>query len=269
MSVSTTAVPVAAAGAVLAGITVAAAAAAASSGEPAGSTTTYTTTTPLVFGGPEGTGAPSPLHVAGAGTRVIDVDVALTGLSVAGDDRVDAVLVGPDGQRATVLEDGAAPDPSPAAGTLAVFEGTNPNGTWRLHVDDGAGSGGSLQGWSLQVTSHSPGDGVPPRVVATAPAQVVPGSELRLTLSEAVRPSTVTSSSVQLVDSSTGIPVHAAVTWRGDTRTVRIDPVDDLAPRTPYVVVVTDEVRDHAGNPLDQDPGSPGVTPKTWSFSTR
>jgi subtilisin-like proprotein convertase family protein len=52
-----------------------------------------------------------------------------------------------------------APAPAPSAATqLSVFNGTNPNGLWRLFViDDGAQDGGAIAGgWSLEIDSVAP-----------------------------------------------------------------------------------------------------------------
>jgi subtilisin-like proprotein convertase family protein len=53
--------------------------------------------------------------------------------------------------RRSDLSKGASP-------ALSVFDGTDPNGTWRLYVvDDGAGSSGQLgEGWSLGITVKLP-----------------------------------------------------------------------------------------------------------------
>jgi subtilisin-like proprotein convertase family protein len=51
-----------------------------------------------------------------------------------------------------------APAPPAAAGDtdLGVFNGTDPNGTWSLFVnDDLSGDGGSIQGWSLGMTTDA------------------------------------------------------------------------------------------------------------------
>jgi subtilisin-like proprotein convertase family protein len=49
------------------------------------------------------------------------------------------------------------PLPAPAGphgATLAAFAGTNPNGVWSLYVvDDAAGDAGTIDGWSLTITS--------------------------------------------------------------------------------------------------------------------
>ena len=46
------------------------------------------------------------------------------------------------------------PAPTPSGGSaLSVFDGTNPNGTWSLFVDDNSGSDvGRIDDWSLQIT---------------------------------------------------------------------------------------------------------------------
>jgi subtilisin-like proprotein convertase family protein len=52
----------------------------------------------------------------------------------------------------------ASPAPSGTFGTaLSVFDGTNPNGTWRLFVEDFLGNDqGSISGWSLSLTAAAP-----------------------------------------------------------------------------------------------------------------
>jgi len=57
---------------------------------------------------------------------------------------------------------GSFPSPAPATGygsTLSVFDGTDPNGTWKLYVMDDTRWGnadGSISSWSLDITA--PGD---------------------------------------------------------------------------------------------------------------
>ena len=58
---------------------------------------------------------------------------------------------------ADVFPPPAPPSPS-SSSALAVFNGTNPNGLWRLFVvDRGAGDSGSIEGWSLLITSANGG----------------------------------------------------------------------------------------------------------------
>ena len=260
---------------------------------------------------------PATITVSGAGTSVTDVDVALRGLSHTVPDDVDMLLVGPDGQQATILSDAISSDsayavdlviddsaptyvpnpigsgtyrptnvrtppdvfPAPAPlptdeSALAVFNGTDPNGTWRLFVvdDDDRVGRGELAGWSLRITTAGAVDTTRPRVTSTAPAGGATGVArnvaVRATLSEAVRPTSVSTATAYLVQVTTGRRVQAAVQWRAATRSLVIDPVRDLASRTKYQAVVTSGVLDLAGNPLDQSPTT-GLQPKTWTFTTR
>ena len=75
------------------------------------------------------------------------------------------------------------PAPAPVGGygtNLSVFNGSNPNGLWRLFVyDDEAGDAGSIEGgWSLRIAAASPG------VPEFLPAKLVGGQiQLRFTTS--------------------------------------------------------------------------------------
>ena len=64
--------------------------------------------------------------------------------------------------RPTNLGAGADAFPAPAppatgSTSLSVFNGTDPNGTWRLYaVDDQVGQNGDILGWSLDITTTDP-----------------------------------------------------------------------------------------------------------------
>src|SRR5947207_3062956 len=123
---------------------------------------------------------PSDIVVSGLSGTVADVNVTLNSFDHNWPDDVDILLVGPEGQTATIMSDAGggtsvhyltitlddqaasplpdsqaltsgiyqptdyepgdpfpAPAPSPSGNVaLAVFNGTNPNGTWRLYIVD-------------------------------------------------------------------------------------------------------------------------------------
>lgn len=99
---------------------------------------------------------------AGAGADITAIDLTF-------DDAATAVL--PDANKINAgtyrptnygVEDTFSGAPAgPYAGELAAFIGAVPNGDWQLYVvDDGAGDGGSLAGWSLEIVTTLPADPV-------------------------------------------------------------------------------------------------------------
>jgi subtilisin-like proprotein convertase family protein len=123
----------------------------------------------------------STIQVAGAAGRLLDVNVRLN-VSHPFDTDVDAFLISPSGTRVelftdvggdgdnfsgTVLDDQAATAIASAAapftgsfrpeGSLADFNGEDPNGAWALQLtDDSAGFSGNLLGWSLELRYGEP-----------------------------------------------------------------------------------------------------------------
>jgi subtilisin-like proprotein convertase family protein len=72
---------------------------------------------------------------------------------------------------------GTAPaPPGPYGASLAIFNGTVPNGTWNLYAyDDLAGFAGSITGWQLDITTNGP------TLSSFAPATGAPGTTVVLT----------------------------------------------------------------------------------------
>ncbi len=119
----------------------------------------------------------STLSVGGATTGITDVNVTLT-ITHPYDGDLDVYLIGPEGTRVelftdvggradfatTVLDDEAATAITAGSapftgsfrpeGTLAAFDGADPNGTWTLELTDDHAEGyvGTLMSWCLTLT---------------------------------------------------------------------------------------------------------------------
>ncbi len=277
---------------------------------------------------------PSTITASGLPSVVTDVDVTLTRLRHIWAPDLDLLLVGPQGQQATILSDvkgvldtgvadltfddsateeipgrfetgtyrpvnnyGADEFPAPAptatgSSSLSVFNGTNPNGDWKLYVvDDRESDAGTLDGWSLRITTEDPptptptstpsptsgpppgGDTTHPRVTSKRPAAkqtgVRRGVRVVAVLDEKARPGTITSANAYLVRKGSTRRVRATVAWNPVSLRVVIDPRRPLRAATTYRVVVTTAVADLAGNLLDQDRAKAGLQRSTWRFTTR
>jgi subtilisin-like proprotein convertase family protein len=181
---------------------------------------------------------------------------------------------------------------------LSVFDGTDPNGTWKLYVeDDVADDTGTIAGgWSLRISTADPAtpatvpgttaptpssstsspavtDTVHPKVGATTPrpgaTRAAPRKDLRVTFTESIRRSTLTERTVKLVRKGTTLRIPVTLTYDRATHTVTLDPSRRLRQHTTYKVVVTTGVKDIAGNALDQKPSVAGNQKATWTFRTR
>ena len=196
-------------------------------------------------------------------------------------------------------EDLAFPAPAPGLGgiatSLSVFDGTDPNGTWKLFVtDDASDDHGAIEGgWSLHVTTTDPapptpgttgstpgapgttpaGDTTHPKVSGHTPKSGVTGvkrgADVKAVLSEKARKATVTTSTAKVVRKGSTKAVAATVRYDATTRTVTIDPTARLEAGATYRVVVTTGVKDLAGNALDQKPARTGLQKAVWAFTTR
>lgn len=198
---------------------------------------------------------------------------------------VDEVGAAPD------LFSAPAPDTTGVGSALSAFDGTDPNGQWRLFVmNDGWHAGGWLMGWSLHLTTTDPAPppATPPAITSgptagsdhTAPfvtrrnpvtttTGVGTGATIRATFSEAMRRASLTGSTVRLVRAHRTHGVPAAVTYDARRHRVVLDPAHALRHHTTYWVVVTTGAKDLAGNRLDQDPTRTGGQRVSWTFRTR
>ena len=80
---------------------------------------------------------------------------------------------------------------------------------------------------------------------------------------------TIVGANVKLVREATGATVRSRLRYDADTKSVIINPRNDLAANARYKVVVGTGIRDLAGNRLDQNTARSGNQAKVWRFRTR
>jgi hypothetical protein len=115
--------------------------------------------------------------------------------------------------------------------------------------------------YSWSFTAAGATDTTPPRVTSTSPVSGATGiataSPVTATFSEAMRESSITTSSMLLANAS-GTRVTGTVTMSGNTAT--FTPASSLAGSTQYTATVTNTVRDAAGNAMAAN--------YSWTFTT-
>ncbi|MGY1985981.1 Ig-like domain-containing protein [Blastococcus sp. SYSU DS0669] len=151
---------------------------------------------------------------------------------------------------------------NPFPGTTApLAAGTRYTATVSATVTDAAGNPLPKTSWSFVTSGEgADNDRTPPTVVSRAPEDgatgVARGVNVLVGMSEAVAKPDATSVRLAAPDGST---VPAVVNVNATTNTVIVNPDADLAAGTTYQVVLTDGVKDLAGNAL---------APTTWTFTT-
>ena len=258
-----------------------------------GFTSTFPGDVELMLVGPTGAQV-TLLSDAGGGGDVTDIELAFddsaSGTVPAESTDEDPVPAGT--YRPTdVAEVGDADDypaPAPAttgAASLAVFNGTNPTGTWRLYAfDEEAGDLTSIDAWTLQIDSDDsaaptgsgnvpaavsdtvPLDTTGPRATKIRPkknAHVGPKAKVRVVASEVLDAATVTKRSIVLKHD--GVRVKGKVTYLAARHTIVVKPRKPLDPGD-YKVIVKTRITDAVGNRFDAKK-KPGLQELTWTFT--
>jgi RHS repeat-associated protein len=121
---------------------------------------------------------------------------------------------------------------------------------------------------NLVVVAYSPTDTTPPTVSSSSPSagatNVNVSANVTVTFNEAMNPSTISASTIELRDSS-NVQVPATVSYNASTFTATLDPNASLEANTIYTVRIRGagadpRVKDAAGNALAAD--------LTWTFNT-
>jgi hypothetical protein len=145
----------------------------------------------------------------------------------------------------------------------ALLPGTAYTASLSAAAMDAAGNGLVSRGWTF-TTGPAPGDPSAPTLTGRTPgpgAAAVPAdAAVVVEFSEAMSPSSVTSSSFRLVRAATGEAVPATIAASGGNTAFTLQPKGPLAGGVAYTATVTTAVRDAAGNPL--------AAPASWSFTT-
>jgi hypothetical protein len=140
--------------------------------------------------------------------------------------------------------------------------------------------------WVSPVWANPAGEPVPPPATPSAPSDVTPPSvraaspgggatlvglkrSIKITFSEIVRSSLLTTPNVRLLRKGQSRPVPIRLRYDAARNRLTVDPVRRLRSDTTYRILIATSVVDIAGNRLDQDPGQNGDQQATWRFRTR
>jgi hypothetical protein len=157
----------------------------------------------------------------------------------------------------------------PYATNLSAFDFTNPNGQWRLFVQNDAagGTGFFTNRFQLQITT----DSTAPTVTSVSPANNATGVGLAANVrafSEAMKAASVNTNTFKLFKAGTTTPLAAVVSYDAEKNAV-LNPNANLKPGAKYKAVITTGAKDLAGNRLDQNPNATGNQQKVWFFTVK
>jgi hypothetical protein len=149
-------------------------------------------------------------------------------------------------------------------GSKLIFNATNGT-TYRIAVGDAGGLRENT--FTLRVIERQPpiviANGTTPANNATGVAQ---GANVTATFSEAMKASTINTTTFNLKRSGTSTNLSATVTYDATAKKATLNPSANLVSGATYVATVTTGAKDLAGNSLDQNPTTAGNQPKTWTF---
>jgi hypothetical protein len=144
--------------------------------------------------------------------------------------------------------------------------------TYTARAKDAANNTSGLSN-PLEVTV----DATAPKVESTLPVPgargVARSTSITATFSDRMDESTLTAQFLKLVNTATGKRVNnAAISYDDATTTLTLDPFGTsttlLAKSTRYKVTIATGVKNRAGISFDQNPGTSGNQPKSWTFTT-
>jgi Bacterial Ig-like domain len=155
------------------------------------------------------------------------------------------------------------PDGTTNWGSKITFNATNGT-TYRIAVGDAGGLRENT--FTLRLI-----DRTPPTVTGTNPANNAPavaaGANVIATFSEAMRASTINTTTFNLKRSGTSTNLLAAVNYNATTKQATLNPNANLQSGATYVATVTTGAKDQVGNSLDQNPTTAGNQAKSWRFT--
>ncbi len=161
--------------------------------------------------------------------------------------------------------------PQPYSASLSAFDFTNPNGEWKLFVNDDAD--GATGFFTNRFQLHFTTDSTAPTVTRVSPANNATGvglaANVKATFSEAMRAGSINTNTFKLYKAGTTTAIGATVSYDAANKRAILNPNNNLRLGTKYKAVVTTGARDLAGNRLDQAPTLSGNQPKVWFFTTR